>query len=499
MTAPMVQEMDIQQLLPGVAPPAADLDVPGIAVHSDDVVPGGLFIACAGKSGHGLRFLDAALARGAGAVAWDPAGIDPAPRLPAGVCGLPVPGLGERLGEIANRFFENPSAGMAVVGITGTNGKTTVAWLLAQALGHLGRRAGYMGTLGYGVAGDVRASALTTADCVTTHRRLRELCDAGASDVAIEVSSHALDQGRVDGVSFRVVAFTNLTRDHLDYHRDMAAYGRSKERLFLGCGAGAAVINTGDEFGRALAGKLPGRTRLISVSVNGECSAAPALLQARRVAVDRAGMTVALDLDARSVELRTVLSGGFNVENLAVAAGVLLAEGFDLDAVGAALSACTAPPGRMETVSAGDGPRVIVDFAHTPDALCRVLAALRPVAPARLWCVFGCGGDRDPGKREAMGRAARTLADRVVITDDNPRHEDPLAIIAAIQRGTGRGPEVTVIRDRAEAIGHAVRNAAAGDVVVVAGKGHEAVQIVGDEQRAFSDQAVARAALRARP
>ncbi len=495
MMAAAETDMELSQLFPGLVPAPPSLDVPDIATHSAEVVPGGLFLACAGSRDHGLRFLGDALDHGAGAVAWEPQPALPPPGLPAGVVGLPVPGLRRELGGIANRFFARPSAGISVTGITGTNGKTTVAWLLAQALGHLGQRAGYMGTLGYGSVIALRPEPLTTPGCVTVHRHLRELADAGLDDVAMEVSSHALDQGRVDGVAFRITAFTNLSRDHLDYHGDLASYGRAKQRLFLESGAATAVINLGDAFGRELAGRLPAGMRLVGVAATPGQGAA---VEISPLAGGRPGRRLRLEVEGSGVEFDSLLLGTFNLENLALAAGILHAQGFAPAAIATALATCQAPPGRMQVLSSGAGPRVVVDFAHTPDALRRVLEALREEAPARLWCVFGCGGDRDAGKRPLMGAVARELADRLVVTDDNPRSEDPDAIVAAILEGAGSGPQVEVIRDRAAAIRHAVGMAARDDVVLIAGKGHEAVQIVGHEARAFSDQAVAGAALAGR-
>jgi UDP-N-acetylmuramoyl-L-alanyl-D-glutamate--2,6-diaminopimelate ligase len=489
-------DVQLTALFDGIAPAPAGVDVTDIATHSGEVAPGGLFLACAGTRDHGLRFLGDALRHGARAVAWEPAAAVAPPALPPGVAGLAVPGLGRRLGDVANRFFAQPSAALAVAGVTGTNGKTTVAWLVAQALERLGRRAAYMGTLGYGMGTRVRPDALTTPGCVNVHRRLRALADAGARHVAAEVSSHALDQGRVDGVAFGTVAFTNLTRDHLDYHGDLARYGSAKARLFLDCGAPRAVINVGDDFGRDLAGRMPPGTRLLAVAASAnDAPAAAADLTARRLAGDAGGQRVRLTAGGRAETFVSPLLGAFNVENLAVAAGVLLAEGFALDAVAAALADCAAPPGRMERVDAGAGPQVVVDFAHTPDALARVLEALRAHAAGRLWCVFGCGGERDAGKRPLMGAVARRLADRLVVTDDNPRREDPDAIVAAILAGSGRDAAVDVLRDRAAAIRHAIAAAAPGDLVLIAGKGHESVQVVGTEARPFSDQAVARQAL----
>ncbi len=498
MRAEAAPDMELRRLFPGIANVPA-LDVVDIAAHSGEVVPGGLFLACAGARTHGLRFLDDALRHGARVVAWEPAPDVAAPALPADVCGLAVPGLTKSLGELANSFFATPSAALSITGITGTNGKTTVAWLAVQAFEALGSSAAYMGTLGFGLGTGLRPDPLTTPGCVTVHRRLREFADAFARHVAVEVSSHALDQGRVDGVHFHVAAFTNLTRDHLDYHGDLASYGRAKARLFLESGAPTAVINVGDPFGRELAGRLPDGTRLISVCGSGsDAGPAPALLKARRITGDAAGQRIALSTTGEQAEFASPLLGAFNVENLAVTAGILLAEGFRLDDIATALATCDAPPGRMEVVRSSHGPRgpqVIVDFAHTPDALRRALGELRAHAQGAIWCVFGCGGDRDAGKRAPMGAIARELADHVIVTDDNPRSEDPDAIVADVLEGAGRGPPVEVIRDRAAAIRHAIRSAGAGDIVLIAGKGHEKVQIVGDETRPFSDQAVAGAAL----
>jgi UDP-N-acetylmuramoyl-L-alanyl-D-glutamate--2,6-diaminopimelate ligase len=496
MTPAVEADMNLRQLFPGLAPVAPSLDVADIATHSADVVPGGLFLACAGTRGHGLDFLDDALRHGARVVAWEPAARMRAPALPGEVCALVVPQLHAQLGDVANRFFANPSAALAIAGITGTNGKTTVAWLVLQALLALGRRAAYTGTLGYGIGTDVRPDALTTPGCITVHRRLRRFLDAGVRHVAAEISSHALDQGRVDGVRFRTVAFTNLSRDHLDYHGDIESYGRAKARLFLESGAATAVINVGDGFGRDLARQLPAATRLVPVAARGsEGESTPATVRVWRVAEEAGRQRIGLSLDGARVEFLTSLLGDFNVENLAVAAGILHAEGFAPGAIATALAAAGPPPGRMQVLSLSRSPQVVVDFAHTPDALRRVLEALRAHCQGRLWCVFGCGGDRDAGKRPQMGAIAGELADRVIVTDDNPRHEDPEAIVAAVLSGMDRAANAEVIRDRATAIRHAIRAAACSDIVLVAGKGHESVQIIGSVSRPFSDQAVASAAL----
>lgn len=496
---PHARAMELRKLFPGLA--SSTLDVADIAAHSGQVVTGGLFLACAPRHGshgsrasrNGLSFLGDALSRGASAVAWEAHGATGAPALPAGVAGLAVPGLTEQLGAIANRFFEAPSQAMAVTGITGTNGKTTVAWLVAQALEKLGRQAGYMGTLGYGPGIRVAPDALTTPDCVTVHRRLRELADGGAGHVAMEVSSHALDQGRVDGVAFRIAAFTNLSRDHLDYHGDLESYGRAKARLFVEGRAATAVINVGDDFGRALAARLPESVRLISVGI--AAAARGATVGVLPLASSATGQRLRMVVAGAEHDFTSRLLGAFNVENLAVTAGILHAEGFAAGDIVRVLADCDAPPGRMERVGSAAGPQVVVDFAHTPDALRRALETLRPAVQGQLWCVFGCGGERDAGKRPLMGAIARELADRIVVTDDNPRGEDPEAIVSAVLEGSGRGPAVEVIRDRAAAIRHAVASAARDDLVLVAGKGHESTQTVGSDVRAFSDQVAARRAL----
>jgi len=488
--------MQLGKLIPGIDPALARINVADIASDSREVVPGGLFLACAGSRDHGLRFLDDAIRHGARVVAWEPSRDLPPPELPADVDGFGVPGLRAQLGAIAGRFFAQPSSRLAIAGITGTNGKTTVAWLVTQALEALGERCGYIGTLGSGLGTSVRADELTTPGCVNLHRRLRILADGGARHVAAEVSSHALDQGRVSGVRFRVAAFTNLSRDHLDYHGDIASYGRAKARLFADFAPPDAVINVGDAFGRSLASQLAAGTRLTAVALAGaDTGALRPALSIRRLGSHLDGQRIELIAGNDRFGFSTALVGTFNLENLVVAAGILHALRFEPQAIAQALAVCKAPPGRMEPVPAPAGPRVIVDFAHTPDALSRALAVLTEDSEGEVWCVFGCGGERDGGKRPLMGDAAAAGSSHIVITDDNPRGEDPDAIVAAIRAGIPLGADVTVIRDRAAAIGHAIASARPRDTVLIAGKGHESVQIVGREQRPFSDQQAARVAL----
>lgn len=479
----------------GIVPP--DLAVTDITSNSEFAVRDGLFLACRGIQSHGLEFLDAALRAGVSAVAWEPAvGVD-APALPAAIAGIEIPDLRARLGVIADRFFGRPSAAVTVTGITGTNGKTTTAFLVAEALSRFGQPAGYMGTLGFGMSDNLQPSALTTPGCITVHRRLRDMADAGANHVVAEVSSHALTQHRVDGVSFKVAALTNVSRDHLDYHGSMQRYAEAKARLFSGSGIDTAVINIANQYGAEIAGQLDAGTDLISVAlVTTDPDTCGARLVGRLLGSRTDGLSVQLSGDFGEETLASPLWGRFNAENLAMATGILLALGISLRDAVQALAKSDSPPGRMERIpSRGDQPTVVVDFAHTPDALGKALEAVRDHARGRVWCVFGCGGDRDRGKRSSMGSVASSLADYSVVTDDNPRNEDPQQIIADIMVGMDNDAGVQVVRDRQRAIDVAIQSAATDDVVLIAGKGHESVQLVGGRERAFSDSAVAREAL----
>lgn len=527
MMAVAEDDMKLSALFDGIAA-APGTDVVDISLDSRAAVRGGLFLACAGERHHGLQFLPDALRAGIAAVAFEPAGA-PAPAVPDGVSAVPVPALRSRLGEVADRFFASPSARLAVSGITGTNGKTTTAWLVALALTRLGRRAGYVGTLGHGLshgsaermAAELEGGDLTTPDCVSLHRRLRDFVEQGAAQAVLEVSSHALEQGRVDGVRFDTVAFTNLSRDHLDYHADLQSYAAAKARLFTGTNPRVAVINLDDEFGRTLAGRLPEATHLIGVSLDPQSPERPSwerplgerpvwerrkprsptngILHGHIQSQTAEGLRLQLRRAGTQVLLDSPLPGRFNAANLLLAAGILLAQGFSLEDAAAALDGLGPPPGRMERVGGGgQRPVVLVDFAHTPDALARALQALREHgAGGRVWCVFGCGGERDAGKRPLMGAVAATHADQVVLTSDNPRGEDPQRILADIRAGVpvGRAHVVRVEPDRARAIALAIREARAGDQVLIAGKGHERVQVESGVARPFADAAVARACL----
>jgi len=472
------------------------LPVADITLDSRRVTPGSVFFALDGTSGHGLDHLQQALDAGAAAVVWEPAGDV---SLPAGLAvpAIPVPGLRARLGTIADRWFGEPSTRVGVCGVTGTNGKTTVTWLLADALNRLERPCAYLGTLGAGMPDALETAALTTPDVIEVHRRLAGFAALGARYAGIEVSSHALDQGRIDGVRLTAAAFTNLSRDHLDYHGSMEAYGEAKAKLLAAPGLERRVINADDDFGAGLCRRY-GESAL--AVTRGEVSFVPRRLSVGDMALGGAGIGFTFTSPFGSGAVRSQLRGDFNVENLAVVLGLLLETGVPADAAAAALAAVEPPPGRLQVVGEGR-PLVVVDYAHTPGALGAVIAALRPHCRGELWCVFGCGGERDPGKRPLMARAA-AAADRVVVTSDNPRGEDPQAIIADVMSGAPAGETADaafrVIVDRQEAIAVAVREAGPADCVLIAGRGHERFQLTASGGRPLSDAAEARSALAGR-
>jgi len=479
-------------LLDGIANiPATEAQVADLTLNSREVRAGGLFFALPGRNAHGLKFAAEAAARGASVVLWEPSEDSQPPILPATVFAAAIPGLRKLVGRIADRFFNWPSSQLRVIGITGTNGKTTCAYMLAQCLEHLGISAAYIGTLGWGRPEVLEPPTHTTPDVITVHRELAQLRGAGVRDVAIEVSSHALDQGRVDGVRFEVAAFTNLTRDHLDYHGTMAAYGEAKTKLFQVAELKQIVCNIGDEFGRTLAQSYAGRAALTAIWVGGSESRwlAERALHAAAVRLESRGISIDLDGSFGKLTLNTQLMGRFNAENSLVVIGCLLSLGVSLSDAARALSEAAPAPGRMEVVKTDvrNKPTAVVDYAHTPDALAKALGAAREHCTGELWCIFGCGGDRDPGKRPLMGAIADQLADQIIVTDDNPRSENPQVITQAIVGGIS-SRKFRVIHDRGEAIATALTEARPIDLVLIAGKGHEDYQIYGQTRRAFSDR-----------
>lgn len=483
--------MPLAQLLPDI-PQARDVVISGLVMDSREVQPGDAFVAAAGFGAHGLCFIEDASARGAVAILFEP----PAPQglsVPDGA--IAVRGLRARLGVMADRFHGHPSQAMTMVGVTGTNGKTSTVQLLAQAWHCLGVRSATCGTLGVGLYDQVVPTGFTTPLVLQLHQCLAQLRDEGAQAVAMEVSSHALDQGRVDGVHYDVVVFTNLTRDHLDYHGDMEHYGAAKARLFAHQDVQAAVINVDDPFGLRLLHGLAKGMRRVGVSV---CGHTDADVMAQHLSLNLQGIGFDLVIGADHASVRSPLMGRFNVDNLLAVAGVLYALNYALSEIAAVLSTLRPIHGRMNRLGGQDGqPVVVVDYAHTPDALGQVLSSLSSHVCGRLICVFGCGGERDRGKRSQMAVIAESNADVVFVTDDNPRVRMVMALVADILAGFARPNVVKVQRDRSAAIAAAIGIASAEDVVLIAGKGHERYQEVAGVRHPFDDTEVARRVLAA--
>lgn len=479
--------MSLQELLSGLVDGIiADITVTGLALDSRKVVQGDLFIALAGTQTNGHQYVDAAIEAGAVAVLCDAAVIQ-GETLEQDVPCLPIAGLKHKLGVIAERFYGLPSQKMFVVGVTGTNGKTSCSHFIAQALNSEATPSAVIGTLGNGFIDRLEQATHTTPDAVTLHAMLRRFVDAGAKSVVMEVSSHGLEQGRVSGVEFDLALFTNLSRDHLDYHADMDAYGRAKAGLFAMPGLSYAVINGDDAFGRELLIDLSADIDTVVYSQT-DSHFEQKTVRGDIVSQGHDGLLLDVQTPWGDGRLHSALLGRFNVSNLLAVLSTLLLSGMGFDTALQKLSQLKTVPGRVERFGGeAEQPLVVVDYAHTPDALEQVLATLREHCAAQLWCVFGCGGDRDQGKRALMGEIASRLADQIVLTDDNPRHEDPNLIIDNIATGI-QTDNVVVLRDRAAAIRHAVTHAATNDVVLVAGKGHEEYQQVGDQKIPFSDR-----------
>ncbi|MEN5346316.1 bifunctional UDP-N-acetylmuramoyl-L-alanyl-D-glutamate--2,6-diaminopimelate ligase MurE/UDP-N-acetylmuramoyl-tripeptide--D-alanyl-D-alanine ligase MurF [Achromobacter mucicolens] len=477
-----------------------------LKLDSRDIEPGDVFVACPGLSSDGRLYIDKALALGASAVLFEAPATDAVLAASAGTPMLAVTGLRALLGELGDTWYGRPSAALAVVAVTGTNGKTSSVQWIAHALSRNEKACGTIGTLGAVLPdGQTLGGSLTTPDVLTVHRTLAAMRDAGAKAVAMEASSIGIEQGRMDGVRVALAAFTNLTRDHLDYHVTMERYEAAKARLFSWPGLTAAVINADDEAGRRMLAALPEGVSPMGYSLSDD-PAIPAAMRARDLQATSQGQIFTLVSPHGEAQIVTRLLGAHNVSNLLLVAGVLYKLGLPFAQIARELAATDPVDGRLQTVEpavslpahAARGPLVVVDYAHTPDALSRALLALRAVATARsgrLVCLFGCGGERDPGKRPVMGAIAAELADHVVVSSDNPRTESPEAIVQQILAGIPEAVRADVEVDRARAILQTIWAASPEDVVLLAGKGHETYQDVGGEKLPFDDREWARVAL----
>lgn len=485
---------DLTPLAETNLPPLLCQPTAGRLLHSDSrqIQLGDIFIACPGEYVDGRQYIPAAIANGASFVFWE----DDGKFVWQSEWNLPNQGitnLKQRAGILAAQIYDNFSDGLSIYGVTGTNGKTSISQWLAQALDLLGEKCAVVGTVGNGFWGNLQPATHTTPDPVTVQTLIHQFKKSQATCVAMEVSSHGLDQFRVNGVPFQTAIFTNLTRDHLDYHGSMEAYGAIKSRLFYWQNLQHAVINIDDAFGAELLGRLKKdkpQLQVISYGFKQEAD-----IRINHFTASSDGMSVHLATPWGSGEVKTCLLGRFNAQNLAACVGALCANGYEFDHAMRAMTKIRPATGRMDCIINSGKPLVVVDYAHTPDALEKALTTLQEIKPqnAKLWCVFGCGGNRDSGKRPLMGAAAVAGADKVVVTSDNPRMEDPQSIINDILPAVSNPEKVEV--DRKAAIEFAVAQAAAGDIILIAGKGHETYQDVQGVKHHFSDFETAQAAL----
>ncbi|WP_432472366.1 UDP-N-acetylmuramoyl-L-alanyl-D-glutamate--2,6-diaminopimelate ligase [Amphritea sp. HPY] len=469
----------------------AALAIQGLSQDSRAVNPGHLFLARTGVSHKGIDFVQSAVAEGAVAAIVNRAELAAAEPIKTAIPVIAVADVNRLIGPVAAQFYGNPSTDMKMVGVTGTNGKTSCAHYIAQMLEYAGETCGLIGTVGNGLLGKMTDASHTTPDAISLQKMLAELKQQGATAVVMEVSSHALDQHRVAGVEFDVAAFTNLSRDHLDYHGDMESYGAAKAQLFTCMGVPHRVINIDDDYGIRLAEIASGEP----VLTFGETAEAD--VSANNVRLSADGIKADLSTPWGTLGLDTGLIGRFNLSNLLLAISVCGELGLKLEQIESAVNLISAVPGRMQLVQRRL-PLVVVDYAHTPDALEKALQALTKHCQGNLWCVFGCGGDRDTGKRPEMARIAEHLSDRVVITSDNPRGEDPQSIIDMVLAGITEPDAVTAITLREQAIAYAVAELKEQDILLIAGKGHETYQEIKGVRMPFDDVAVANKALELR-
>lgn len=477
--------MKIRELLEGIKdiPEKNNCFVTGLCCDSRQVQEGDCFFALKGLHLDGRDYICAAIKAGAAAILVD----EQHPYTEE----TPVPifaiaNLNERQGDIAAKFYHRPADNMIMIGVTGTNGKTSTTQFIARALQNASTACGIIGTLGHGFPDQLAPSNFTTSEALSLQKQLSELYQQGAQAIAMEVSSHALAQNRAGGIIFDIAIFTNLTRDHLDFHGSMENYGAAKKKLFYTKGLKHAIINTDDSFGQNLAAELKGKVDIVCYGMESRLPG-HSFVNAENIHLNSKGISAKILSSWGEGQLRTKLLGRFNISNLLAVLSALLVLEVPFHTALDYLAHLPTVPGRMQVLGGGKLPLVVVDFAHTPDALKQVLLALREHTHGSIWCVFGCGGDRDRGKRSLMGQIAERYADHLIITNDNPRTEDPVQIVADITQGLLCPWAVEIEHDRSAAIAHVIGCAQPGDVVLIAGKGHETYQIIGQEKLPFSD------------
>jgi len=492
--------MKLTELLQGWVKCEDDgISISGLTLNTQQLQTGDLFIAIKGQHFDGRAYLRDAIERGAGAILCEAQGLSEFLSSDTGAVPIiPVTNLESLLGKLAKRFYGDPSKDLDVIGVTGTNGKTTTSYVLAQALSRLRKSCAVLGTLGYGFIPELTNCSLTTPDAVSLQKYLYQLKNQGAKAVAMEVSSHGLMQNRVDAIEIKSALFTNLTQDHLDYHGTMQAYGKAKEKLFQFPSLERAVVNADSPYAekmlRAITHKMPIASYTLQPTMHTSTLFKNTLpICVKSLTLNHKGAIAKIDSAWGEGVLRSSLLGEFNISNLLGVLAELCLQGFSLEESLNALSFAQSAPGRMQRIGGIRNPQIIIDYAHTPDALEKALKAARVHCERRLWCVFGCGGDRDKDKRSKMGQIAAQYADRIVITSDNPRTEEPLSIINDIVQGVGveHSEKLKQEVDRKSAIEYAIKHALAVDTILIAGKGHENYQIIGKDMFPFSDKEVA--------
>ncbi len=472
-----------------------EIPVNGLSLDSRNIQPGDVFIALEGQTEHGLVYAETAVKKGAVAVLCDRKFDQYCQQILSAlmtkvIC-IPVSDLKNKLGQIASSFYNDASKRLFTVGVTGTDGKTSVSHFIAQALNDGEHPSAVIGTIGNGLINQLETASHTTPDVIQIQKMMADFEAQGVTQVSMEVSSHGLDQGRVDGVAFDVAVLTNLGRDHLDYHGSIEEYQQAKRKLFLNESLNAVVLNLDDEFGQQLAADIKFKCDVWGYSTQPENTVpADKLIKASSIAPDASGLKFSVETPQGNADIAIPLLGSFNVSNVLATLAVMLIKGVSLNDAVTRLSCLNTVPGRVQTIKTNDYPLVVIDYAHTPQALSSVLASISEHTNGKIYCVFGCGGDRDKGKRPLMAKAAEELADVVIVTDDNPRNENPEAIIEDIKSGFSNVVKIHFIHDRKLAIENALSMASENDVVLIAGKGHEDYQIIGDKKLPFSDLSV---------